>query len=73
MYVCMYVFLYVHVHYAGFHLEKWTRGGKIILRETLGGSKGTACNSIPSRGFLNFRPSEITFSEHLWFSNDMMR
>ena len=35
-------------HKSVFHLEKWTRRGKIILRENLGGGGG-----------LNFRPSEI--------------
>jgi len=42
------------------------KGGKMILRENLGG---------PQEKFLNFRPSEtllVHFSNHLWFSNDMM-
>ena len=51
MYVCMYVFLYVH--YAGFHLEKWTRGGKVILRESLGGGavKGLCATASPLGDF----------------------
>ena len=54
MYVCMYVcmhnvYVYVHVYYAGLHLEKWTRGGKIILRETLGGRRDCDVTASPSR------------------------
>ena len=67
----------------GFHLEKWTRGGgQNNTYRKFRGAKGLHATVHPSRGvwrhaprkFLNFRPSEIasgTFSDHLWFSNDM--
>ena len=44
----------VCVHtYAGFHLEKWARGGQnntYKINGGGGGGKGSACDSAPSRG-----------------------
>ena len=60
------------VSLTGFHLEKWMGGG----------GERTARDSVPSRAcppqqfFSHFRPFEIasgTFSDHVWFSNDMVR
>ena len=59
------------------------RGQNNTLRK-FSGVKGLCATARPlvvsgnmsPRKFLNFRPSEIasgTFSDHLWFSNDMMR
>ena len=66
----------------GFHLEKMDKGGKIMLRGNFGGTKEVRATvhplgesrGMPPRKVLNFRPSAIasdTFSDHLWFSNDM--
>jgi len=44
--------------YAVFHLEKWTRGGKMILRENLGGPRDCA-QRAPSRGVWGHAPQEI--------------
>ena len=49
MYICTYVYVYVHVYYAGFYLKNWTKGGKIILRETLGGQRDCDVTAYPSR------------------------
>ena len=41
--------------YAGFHLEKWARGGKTILVKKWGGGgggKGSAHDSTPSSGVM---------------------
>ena len=71
---------------AVFHLEKWTRGSKIILRENLGGgAKGVYMAVLPLGGSGGMPPPEnfwildplrsllVHFSDHLWLSNDMMR
>ena len=42
-----------------FHLEKWTRGGKIILRENLGGAKGLCTAVFPLGGSGGMPPQEI--------------
>jgi len=60
-----------------FHLEKYTRGGKRILRENLGGPRdcarqhvlwdggggGVWGHSPPRKKILNFRPPEIPSGE----------
>ena len=59
------------------------KGGQNNTLGKFRGAKGLCVTACPlggrrhaPRNFLNFRPSEIasgTFSDDLWFSNDMMR
>ena len=59
------------VSITGFHLEKWTGGGERTTRDSV---PSKACP--PPAIFSHFRPFEITsgtFSDHVWFSNDMVR
>jgi len=59
--VCMCVCVCVCVCVcAVFHLEKWTRGGKIILRENLGGRRECA-RQCSSRGVWGHAPPHEIF------------
>ena len=69
---------------SGFYLENGQGGGQNNTLRKFRGTKGlqaTTCPlegsvDMPPRKVLNFRPPEIasgTFSDHLWFSNNMMR
>ena len=58
---CKEVYRFPHTTYpyssSGFHLENWTRGGKIIVMKKMGGRR-SARDSAPARGVWGHAPPE---------------